>query len=105
MLASGEDDGQSNALGIVVESINENRRRALGDPEGGVIVSRIESDAAFRAGLRPGDVILAINNEPVEDTGSFDEIAKSLPEGKAVALRVMRDGITRYLAYSPSVEQ
>jgi serine protease Do len=105
VLASGPDSGQSNALGIVVESINENRRRALGDPEGGVIVSRIESDAAFRAGLRIGDVILAINNEAVEDTGSFDDIAKSLPEGKAVALRVMRDGITRYLAYSPTVEE
>jgi len=105
LLAANPEDGQSNALGIVVESINENRRRALGDPEGGVIVSRIESDAAFRAGLRTGDVILTINNESVEDTASFDRIAESLPAGKAVALRVMREGITRYLAYSPAVEE
>jgi len=104
LLTSSSENGQSNALGIVVEQINENRRRALGGPEGGVIVSRIESDAAFRAGLRTGDVILAINNESVEDAEAFDQIAQSLPQGKAVALRVMREGVTRYLAYSPTIE-
>lgn len=105
LLASSAESGQSNALGIIVEQINENRRRALGGPEGGVIVSRIESDAAFRAGLRIGDVILTINNESVEDTESFDQIAQSLPDDKAVALRVMRDGVTRYLAYSPAMKE
>ena len=104
LLTSSSESGQSNALGIVVEQINESRRRALGGPEGGVIVSRIESDAAFRAGLRTGDVILAINNESVEDAEAFDQIAQSLPQGKAVALRVMREGVTRYLAYSPTIE-
>jgi len=104
LLTSSSESGQSNALGIVVEQINENRRRALGGPEGGVIVSHIESDAAFRAGLRTGDVILAINNESVEDAETFDQIAQSLPQGKAVALRVMREGVTRYLAYSPTIE-
>ena len=104
LLASSAESGQSNTLGIVVEQINDNRRRALGSPEGGVIVARIESDAAFRAGLRTGDVILTINNENVEDTESFDQIAQSLPQGKAVALRVMREGVTRYMAYSPTIE-
>ena len=105
LMASSAESGQSNALGIIVEHINENRRRALGGPEGGVIVSRIESDAAFRAGLRTGDVILTINNESVEDTESFDQIAQSLPDDKAVALRVMREGVTRYLAYSPAMKE
>ena len=105
LLASNSEEGQSNSLGVVVEQINENRRRALGDPEGGVIVSRIESDAAFRAGLRTGDVILTINNESIEDPESFEQIAQSLPEDKAVALRVMREGVTRYLAYSPTVAE
>ena len=91
-------------LGIVVEPINENRRRALGNPGGGVLVSHIDSDAAFRAGLRNGDVVLTINNKPVEDVDGFNSIVESLPEGKAVALRVMRDGITRYIAYTPAVE-
>jgi hypothetical protein len=41
----------------------------------------------------------------VDDVDSFNEIADELPEGKAVALRVMREGITRYIAYSPAVEE
>ncbi|MFC1720489.1 PDZ domain-containing protein, partial [Pseudomonadota bacterium] len=105
LLAGSQGGGQSNALGLVVESIDENRRRALGDPDGGVIVARIESDAAFRAGLRVGDVVLTINNQRVDGTESFDQIVESLPEGKAVALRVMRDGTTRYIAYSTTAEE
>lgn len=104
LLSSSGSSGKSNPIGLLVEPISDNRRQALGNPEGGVIVSRIESDTAFRAGLRTGDVILTINNMAVEDLDSFDEIVESLPEGKAVALRVMRDGVTRYIAYTPSVE-
>ena len=102
VVASSADAEQLNALGLRVESIREERRRSLGDPEGGVIVSAVDNDAAYRAGLRRGDVILTINNQKVEDIDSFEEIAADLPEGKAVALRVMRDGVTRYIAYTPS---
>jgi serine protease Do len=105
LLADSQGSGQSNVLGIVAEPINESRRRALGDPDGGVIVAHIESDPAFRAGLRVGDVILTINNQAVDGTEAFDKIVESLPEGKAVALRVMREGTTRYIAYSPAVEE
>ena len=96
---------QSNRLGIAVESIGEDRRRALGDPDGGVVVSRVESDSAYRAGLRGGDVILMINSEKVEGLDSFDEIVESLPEDKAVALRVMRNGLTRFIAFTPAAEE
>ncbi len=105
-IASLDSGGsQSNRLGIAVESMNEDRRRALGDPDGGVVVSRVESDSAYRAGLRSGDVILMINSDKVEDMDSFDEIVDSLPEDKAVALRVMRDGITRFIAFTPAGEE
>jgi serine protease Do len=99
-----QGSGQSNVLGLRVEPISDDRRRALGDPEGGVIISAVEDDAAFRAGLRRGDVILTINNRKVEDVDSFEEIADELSAGKAVALRVMREGVTRYIAYTPTTE-
>jgi serine protease Do len=99
-----QDGAASNRLGLKVESIAEDQRRALGDPEGGVIISAVEDDAAYRAGLRRGDVVLAINNRLVEDVAAFEDIAESLPSGKAVALRVMRDGVVRYIAYTPTAE-
>ena len=101
---STQEGARSNVLGLTVEPISEDRRRSLGDPEGGVIISGVEDDAAMRAGLRPGDVILTINNRKVEDIDSFEAITDDLPEGKAVALRVMREGVTRYIAYTPSEE-
>lgn len=102
--ASSQSSGSSEVLGLNVEPIDDDRRRALGDPEGGVIVSAVEDDAAYRAGLRRGDVILTINNMKIEDVDSFEAIAEKLEAGKAVALRVMRDGVTRYIAYTPSEE-
>jgi len=103
----GSDTGsrQSNALGLQVEPISNEMRRSLGDPDGGVVVTRVESDAAYRAGLRPGDVILMINNDRIDDVDSFDKAVKSVPEGKAVALRIMREGITRFIAYTPAAEE
>ena len=105
LLAAAPTGGQSNALGLEVEQIADDNRRALGDPDGGVIISGVESDAAYRAGLRRGDIILMINNEKIEDLKSFGKAVESIPEGKAVALRVMRDGVTRFIAYTPAAEE
>ncbi len=104
-LASSDESSQSNALGIDVESISNDRRQALGDPEGGVLISKIESDAAYRAGLRRGDVVLMINRDKVDDVDSFSAIVETLPEGKAIALRIMRQGVTNFIAYTPPSEK
>jgi len=105
LLGAESGSRQSNALGLQVEPIRDDMRRALGDPDGGVVVTQVESDAAFRAGIRRGDVILMINSEKIEDVDSFERAVKSVPEGKAVALRVMREGVTRFIAYTPAAEE
>ena len=102
--ASAHEENQSNALGIAVESIDDDQRQAFGDPEGGVVISQVENDAAYRAGLRRGDIVLMINNSKVEDIDSFNNIVESIPEGKAVALRIMRQGVTNFIAYTPSMD-
>ncbi len=96
---------QSNALGLAVEALTPDMRRVLGNPEGGVLISEVESDAAYRAGLRSGDVILMINNTAVEDVDGFEKLVSKLPKGKAVALRILRDGSTNFFAYTPSDEE
>jgi len=90
-----------NVLGLAVESINSDRRRELGDPEGGVVITDVDSDDAWRAGLRPGDVILMINNQPVGDMDDFDDLIKDVEPGRAVALRVWRNGTASFIAYTP----
>ena len=100
--ASTQGSGKSNALGIAVESISSDQRQALGDPEGGVIIAKVEGDEAYRAGLRRGDVVLMINSSKVDDIDSFNNIVDSVPQGKAVALRVMRQGVTNFIAFTPA---
>jgi len=90
-----------NALGLVVESISSDRRRELGDPEGGVVITEIESDDAWRAGLRRGDVILMINNRSVEGLADFETLVGNIESGHAVALRVWRNGTASFIAYTP----
>ena len=90
-----------NVLGLMVENINSDRRRELGDPEGGVVITEIESDDAWRVGLRPGDVILMINNQNIENMDDFEGLVKEIQPDRAVALRVWRNGTASFIAYTP----
>jgi len=95
---------RSNVLGLEVENISSDRRRELGDPEGGVVITDIESDDAWRAGLRPGDVILMINNRAVDGLDDFETLVEKIDSDRAVALRVWRNGTASFIAYTPQGE-
>jgi serine protease Do len=101
---SEEDEDSSNVLGLAVQELTRDERRQMDAPDGGVLISRVESDEAWRAGLRSGDVILMINNQEVQGVDGFDGIVGDLESGKAVALRVWRDGATTFFAYTPRDE-
>jgi serine protease Do len=104
-VAENEDTASgSNALGLAVESISDERRRELGDPEGGVVIVEVESDDAWRAGLRPGDVILMVNNRKVDNMDDLETLVANVEVGKAVALRVWRNGTSSFIAYTPDTE-
>jgi len=104
-VASASEEASSNALGLEVESLSAEQRRDLGDPVGGVLISRVMGDAAYRAGLRPGDLILAINSQAIADVDEFEAVVKELPAQKAVALRVMRGGTTTFIAFTPDADE
>ncbi len=91
----------SNQLGLEVDSIDDDLRARLGNPDGGVVITDVESDAAYRAGVQRGDVILMINNQSVDDMGDFRDIVEDLEPGKSVVLLVFRDGNTTFRAYTP----
>ncbi|MCU4159100.1 trypsin-like peptidase domain-containing protein [Acidiphilium sp. AL] len=59
----------------------------------GVELTGIESDGpAARAGLEPGDVILAINRLPVNDASALIRAVASVPPGSIEHLRINRNG-------------
>ncbi len=58
-----------------------------------IIVSPLPDSPADRAGLRPGDVVLAIDGEPTEGLSLFDAIMRIRgPKGTRVTLTIERPG-------------
>jgi serine protease Do len=106
---SADDEGPqvadaepSNRLGLAVESIDGETRRRLGNPQGGVLITAVESDNAYRAGVRRGQVILMINNQPIAGMDDFRSLVDAIEAGRTVALLLHRsDGSTTFVAYTP----
>ncbi len=100
--APSEPVEPANALGLAVEPIDTETRRRLGDPQGGVLVVDVQSDAAYRAGVRRGQAILMVNNQQVAGIDDFNRIADTIEPGRSVALLLQRsDGNTSFVAYTP----
>lgn len=85
------DKPDINRLGISIRDLNPQEKAQL-KLEGGVVVLQVVEGAGADAGLRPGDVIVALNRKPVATVQQFVETAKAVPVGKAVPMSVNRRG-------------
>jgi serine protease Do len=66
------------------------------------VITQVESDNAYRAGVRRGQLIMMINNRDVGGMDDFRDIVAGLEPGRNVALLVRRqNGQTAFLAYEP----
>jgi serine protease Do len=81
-------------LGVVIADLNRVEARERNLPDGqGVLIREVEPDSpADRAGLRPGDVVVRLNDQPVEDVASLRNQTASLPINQEVPLTFYRDG-------------
>ena len=84
-------------LAIEVADLDEKQREQF-EVEKGVVVINVEQGAAAAAGMRRGDIILSINNQKINDAKQFLDIAKELPEDKAVPVLVQRGTGAIFLA-------
>jgi S1-C subfamily serine protease len=61
--------------------------------EGGAEVGRVNSgQPAERAGVRPGDIVKAINGAPVRGVDDLERMVAALPSGASYSLDVSRSG-------------
>lgn len=97
--AGGEADGGTR-LGIVVRDLTEQQREELG-VESGVLVERVVSRNARRAGLQRGDVIVSMGNESVNNAREFRARVKELEPGVPVALLIRRGEGSLFVALTP----
>jgi len=88
-----------NAIGLHVSDLSGAQRKEL-KIESGVVVEAAEG-AAARAGLRPGDLILQLNNVEVKDAKQFNAMVAKLDPRKSAAVLVRREETTQYLVIKP----
>lgn len=66
---------------------------SVDDRNGGVLIANMDrSGPASRAGIRPGDVVLAVNGEKIESSRGLIRAVAGVPPGNSVRLTVRRTG-------------
>ncbi len=86
------------ALGVLVDDATATDAKYVGLPEiRGVKISSYSDDnsPAKRAGLEPGDIIIAIDGQPVEYTAQLQQVVGFRHPGESVRVDVARKGGVR----------
>jgi S1-C subfamily serine protease len=65
---------------------------ALGRRRAVEVVEVVEESPAARAGVRPGDLIVEADGEPVEDVGDLQRLMSAERIGRGVPMRIDRGG-------------
>jgi len=80
-------------IGVQVQEITPDLIKAFNLPEKGALIAGISHNSpAARAGLLPGDVLVAIDNKSVVNAHGVLETVASLPPGQLVRATLIRNG-------------
>lgn len=64
----------------------------LGSTNGVLVTEIVRNSPSDQAGIRPGDILLSIDNKAISDWNSMLDTVANLPPGKIVPIRLMRNG-------------
>ena len=87
-------------IGVAAQPVNQSLAESFGLPKPeGALVSSVDDDApAARAGIKPGDVILAWNGTAIDESSSLPALVADTPPGRTAQVRLWRDGKEQTLA-------
>jgi serine protease Do len=80
-------------LGVQIQDINQGLAESFGlnKPDGALIANVVPGSPAAQGGLQSGDVVLAINGQPVERAGDLSTRVGMSTPGERVTLKVWRE--------------
>lgn len=84
-------------FGLTLAELSDTQRREL-KVAGGVLVESVKGPAA-RAGVRRGDVILAVNNQDITSVDQFNQVMAQFEKGRIVALLIRRGANSLYVPF------
>ncbi len=90
---------QRGRLGVVIQTVTGDLAQNLGmaQPVGAIVTQVQDGSPAERAGLRRGDIIVAVDGRPVDTSGDLRARIGTMPRGRWVELTVLRNGQRRTL--------
>jgi serine protease Do len=89
------EDAKQTGFGMTIEPLTANAARRLNLPAGiaGALVSDVDATGeAAQAGLRPGDVIIDINDQKVTNVDQASKSLDAVPSGRNARIVVFRGG-------------
>ncbi len=91
----------SGELGIAVQELLAQHAEELGlkGRKGVMVVKVIPGSQADWVGIRPGDVILEVNSNRVDNLGDYSAAIQKLRSGEVVRMFVKRGPLTSYFAF------
>ena len=81
-------------LGIEAQALSRELAASFGlqTPQGVIVAGVVSGGPAEQAGLEPGDVLLAVDGEPILDARSTMSEIASIPPGTSLPLTIVRSG-------------
>jgi serine protease Do len=80
-------------LGVTIQEVSPELAKQFGlkDTQGALVSDILEGSPAEKAGVRRGDVVIAIEKKPVENAVQLRNLVAGLDVGARIELRVIRD--------------
>ncbi len=81
-------------LGVGIQSLTKELSKQFGIQEDqGVLINEVyEHDPAHEAGIKPGDIILRVNDRPVETPNQLSRLVAQVGPGEEAKILLLRDG-------------
>lgn len=81
-------------LGVGIQGLTKELSKQFGIKEGqGVLINEVyEDDPAYVAGIKPGDIILKVEDQPVNSPNQLSRLVAQVGPGEKAKILVLRDG-------------
>lgn len=81
-------------LGVTIQDVDENTSKALGlDGSSGALVGNtMENEPAAKAGIRDGDVIIAVDHKSIDDSAALLRAIADKSPGSTAVITIWRNG-------------
>ena len=87
-----EDQQDAGVLGILGENVTTADAKRVRLPVGVRIMTVLANETAARAGLRRDDILLSIENTPIQTLAALAAWEQTLTQPKSVSVRIYREG-------------